>query len=438
MKSNKKYYIYAFFLSIFIASIAIIPYIIEGNGILTLVGDFNSQQIPFGIYINKMLKAGTFIYDWCNQLGNSFLESFSFYNLGSVFYWITLPFKAEYYPYLIGPLLILKYGVAGLTSYAYIQTFCRNKKYAILGSLLYSFSGFQITNMMFHFHDVVALFPLLLLTLDNLILKNKKGIFCLIIALLAITNYFFFVGQCVFLLIYFICNVISKRYKITKSKFFYLSFEVIVGLLLSGFMLYPSLINILSNTRVDIGWTLKSALVYDNLTYYIDIIKSIILSPDLMFSRTFVEHRNFMSVEQWLPFVGVILVIPFVKTNKKSFFTYMIIILFIFMFIPILNSAFVGFNTQYYARWFYMPILLYSVCSVKTLDDNYDIKSGIIINVIFGLIFGALLLIYYFYVDKIIIYNKDMLYINLFISLLSFIILILIYNKKNKFIFILL
>lgn len=438
---NKKYYLYAFLLSVLIASIAFVPYIIEGNGILTLWGDFNSQQIPFGIYVNKMLKAGTFIYDWCNQLGNSFLESFSFYNLGSIFYLITLPFKAEYYPYLIGPILILKYGVAGLTSYAYIQTFCKDKKYAILGSLLYSFSGFQITNMMFnHFHDVVALFPLLLLTLDNLILKNKKGIFCLVLAMLAITNYFFFVGQCVFLLIYFICNVISKRYKITKNKFFYLAFEVIVGLLISGFLLYPSIINILSSSRVDVGWTLKSALVYDDLTYYIDIIKSIIISPDLMFSRSFIEPYNYMSVEQWLPLVGIVLVIPFIKNNKKTFLTYMIITLFVFMFIPILNSAFVGFNTQYYARWFYMPILLYSVCSVKTLEENYKIKSGIIFNLILWFIFGIMLILHYFYVNKIIIYNQDMLYINLIITLFSFISLIVLYkikSNKTKFAFIL-
>ena len=428
---KKKYYVCSFLVSLLIAFFAIVPYIIDGNGLFTLCGDFNVQQIPFGIYVNKMIKTGNVIYDWCNQLGNSFLESFSFYNLGSVFYWITLLFDADFYPYLIGPILILKFGIAGLTSFAYIQTFCKNKKYALLGSVLYSFSGFQITNIMFnHFHDVVALFPLLLLTLDNLVINNKKSRFCIVLALLAITNYFFFVGQCVFLLLYFICNIIAKRYKFTKKSFMYLSFEVLVGLLISGILLFPSLLNILTSTRVDMAWTLKSALIYDNLIYYADILKSFIMPPDLMFSRTFVSPVNYLSVEQWLPFVGIVLIVPFIKNNKKSFLSYLVVILFVFMFIPILNSSFVGFNIQYYGRWFYMFILILSVCSVVSIENNYKIKSGLISLYIFITLFIIILLFHRYFSNGMIIYNYSMFYINLFIVLFSFVIFLILYNSK--------
>ena len=429
---KKRYYFYAFILSFLISAIVIIPYIIEGDGIFTLWGDFNVQQIPFGIYMNKMIKSGNIIYDWCNQLGNSFLESFSFYNLGSIFYWITLLFDADFYPYLVGPMLIFKFGIAGLTSFAYIQTFCRNKKYALLGSILYSFSGFQVTSIVFHFIDSIALFPLLLLTLDNLLIKNKKGLFCLSLALLAITNYFFFVGQCVFLFIYFICNICSKRYIIDWKKFFYLVIEVIIGLLLSSFILFPSLLNIFTNSRMNLVWDFKSMFLYENLLYYIDILKSIIMPSDLMFSRTFFDKYNYMSVEQWLPFVGIILVIPFIKKNRKSFLSYIIKVLFVFMFVPILNSSFVGFNVQYYARWFYMLTLMLSICSVLSLENNYKIKSGVIFWIFLVVLFIILIFLQYFISKDKIILNYSIFYINIFITVLCFILFTLLYRVKSS------
>lgn len=432
MKKNKNYK-YAFLLSILVASIVIIPKIIDGNGILNIWGDFNSQQITFGIYMNDAIKSGNINWIWSNSFGNSFLASFSFYNLFSPFFLLTLLFKGSLYPYLVGPLLIIKYGVAGLTSYAYIQTFVKNKKYALLGSLLYSFSGFQITNMIVHFHDVIALFPLLLLSLDNLMIKNKKRIFPLILCLMAITNYFFFVGQCIFLIIYFIFNIISKRYKLNKEKTLNLMFEIMVGILISCVVLFPSILNVLNNPRTEIKWNFISMIKYD-LYQYIDIIKSFIIVPDVMSKRSFINSINFMSVEQYLPLVGIVLIIPFIKNNKKNFLTYIIIISLIFMFIPILNNSFFGFTRQYYARWFYMPILLYCVCSSITLDNNYKIKSGIITTIILYIIF-SLLLVLYRLIYKDIFINSTILTFNIVISLISFIILIILYNKKANHIF---
>ena len=430
---KKKYYLYAFLISFFIASFAIVPYIIKGNGILTLWGDFNTQQIPFGIYVNKMIKSSNYIYDWCNQYGNSFLESFSFYNLGSVFYWITLLFEPDFYPYLIGPMLIVKFAVAGLTSFIYINTFCKDEKCALIGSVLYAFSGFQITNLMFnHFHDVVALFPLLLYSLDNLILKKKRGIFCLILALLAVTNYFFFVGECVFLVIYFICNILSKRYKLTKKIFFNLLIEIGIGLLISGFLLYPSIFNILTNTRVNMLWDFKSLILYEDLSYYIDLFKAIILPPDLMFSRSFIIVFNYKSVELYLPFVSILFVVPFIKNNKKSFLTYILLILTICMFIPFFNSSFVGFNNVYYARWFYILTLVMSICTSISLEKGYSIKSGIISYFILFLLFILLLFIYKLFIKQTILLNYSMIIINMFIVLISFVLLLFIIKFAKK------
>ena len=45
--------------------------------------------------------------------------------------------------------------------------------------------------------------------------------------------------------------------------------------------------------------------------------------------------------------------------------------------VPILNSAFYAFNTSYYARWFYMPILIMCLVTVQLSEDmSVDWKCG--------------------------------------------------------------
>ena len=63
----------------------------------------------------------------------------------------------------------------------------------------------------------------------------------------------------------------------------------------------------------------------------------------------------------YLPMFSMAGVIAFMRTRKKgkdSWLTKAIIVFGIMACVPILNSSFVLFNASYYARWYYMPILL--------------------------------------------------------------------------------
>lgn len=420
----------SFILSIILGSIIVVPNIIVGHGIYSLSADLNEQQIPFNMIINESLKNGSFLWTWFNDLGSNFIGTFSFYNLFSPFNIIGYLFPSTWFPYLIGPLFILKYGIAGLTSYLFLKRYVKNKNYAVLGSLLYAFSGFQLTNILFfHFHDVVAFFPLLLYSLDRLVYDKKRGRFALVIFLCAITNWFFFIGQGVFLFIYFIVKVICKDYKINKKLFFNILFEVIIGILMSLFVLLPSMFFIIDNPRVGSNWTIIDILRYPFNNYY-EIIRGMILPPETMNNRAFLTNTNYRSVELYLPVVGMMLVIPYLLKNKKNSFSIIFIISIIFMFIPILNSSFFLFNSTYYARWFYMPILIMALMSIKTLEDKFDIKSGIL----FTAICIILLTIGSYAFNKIyafIIFNVSYLII-MFIEMLFGIICLLLCNKYNK------
>ncbi len=108
-----------------------------------------------------------------------------------------------------------------MTAYAFIRRFVRSKNAALIGGMLYAFSGFQTFNIFFnHFHDVTAFFPLMLIAMEERINNNRRGVFALSVALMGIINYFFFTGQAVFLIIYLLARLKSPDFNINWKNSF--------------------------------------------------------------------------------------------------------------------------------------------------------------------------------------------------------------------------
>lgn len=425
----------AVILSFLLGTIIIVPNIIGGSGIYNIRADFNLQQIPFNKMINVSIREGSILWTWYNELGSDFIGTFSFYNLFSVFNIIGYIFPASWFEYLIGPIFILKYAVAGLTSYLFLKRYVKNKNYAVIGSLLYSFSGFQLTNTMFyHFHDVVALFPLLLYTLDNLMYDNKKGWFAIVVSLLAFTNWFFFVGEVIFVILYFGVKILTKEYKWNFRTFITVTFESLIGTLIAAIVLLPTFLFVLSNPRMESTWTIMSMFKYWNINVYLEIFRSFIFAPELMNVRSLLSEGNHGSVELYLPFVGIVLFVSYFFKNPKNWISILFMLLCICMCIPILNSVFFMFNSTYYARWFYMLSLIICLMSIKCLEDKTKINVGIIINFISYIVFVLGIGIYVFYTkNSNIVFDKEYLCAMIIISVISVIILCFVNEIKNEY-----
>ena len=422
-------YTAAFLLSFVLGFLIIIPWIISGKGVFTFLADYNTQQIPFNIYMNNAISNNNYLWNWYNDLGASFIGSFGLYNLFSPFTMILWLFPAKFVPYLMGPVFMLKYGVAGLTSYMFLRRYVKNYKYALLGSILYAFSGFQLTNILFyHFHDVVAFFPLLLYSLDKLVIENKKGTFLLSVALNAITNYYFFIGQVVFVLIYYIITNITKSYKWSFKNFMAIFVESVLGLGITAFLFIPSIYFVLGNPRIDGSWTLQSMLI-PNITNVAELIRSFVMPNESMNYRAIISEANFCSVESYLPFVSAILWLSYLIKKPKKWSNILMVILLIFMFIPILNSSFSMFTTAYYIRWFYMAILIMVLNSIKVLDENISLKSGLIVNIL--LIIASLCLAIYICKDGTLIYNQESFIVIIIFMILNIFLLCLIFEYKK-------
>lgn len=366
-----------------------LPFIIYNRGMFTFYGDFNVQQIPFYMHAQEYIQSGNFGWDWYTDLGANFMGSYSFYLLGSPFFWVTLLFPNAAVPYLMAPLLMLKFAFIAVTGYAYIRRFSQTPQMAMLGGLLYAFSGFNIYNIFFnHFHEAVLVFPLLLIALEEEMLTDKRGLFALAVAACAAVNYYFFFGQVVFTLLYFAIRCFAPDVKMTWRKFGKLFFEAILGVAISTVMLLPSVLAILGNDRITERLYGHDILIYNRVQRYALILESLFFPPDMPARPNFFPDSNskWSSVSAYLPLFGMVGVITFIKTHEKHWLKRIMGFSLLFALVPILNSLFSALNWNYYARWFYMPLLMMSLATVIALEDyQYDqnfrkFTSGLVIS----------------------------------------------------------
>ncbi len=361
-----------FFIALGVAAAFLVPFIIYDNGYFIFYGDFNAQQIPFYKLAHEAVRSGNIFWSFETDLGANFIGSYSFYLLGSPFFWLTIPFPTYFVPYLMGPLLILKFAFAALTAYAFLRRFVRNPFSAQIGALLYAFSGFSIYNIFFnHFHEALIVFPLLLLSLELLITENKRGFFAFMVCISAVTNYFFFFGMVVFAVIYFFVRVFSNCIKPRFSRFLVMLFEAVLGLAMSAVILLPAILAILDNSRVssiNMGW---NAIMYGKEQIYLNIIECFFFPPDLPARPVFFPGADvkWSSLGGWLPLFGMVGVFAFCGARKGHWIKRIICVSFVMAMFPILNSAFYAFNTSYYARWFYMPILMMCLATAVAIED---------------------------------------------------------------------
>lgn len=374
-RKSKEKYLLLFLISFVIMMLSFLPRMIINGGIFTYYGDFNSQQIMFYQHSHDAVQAGNFGWDWGTDLGSSFIGSYAFYLLGSPFFWLTTIFPSSFVPFMLPWLLALKTAIASVFAYAYIRRFVDDPSACFIGGLLYGCSGFQIYNVFFnHFHDATAFFPLLLIGFERLICDNKKGGFALATAICALVSYFFFIGECVFLVIYFFLRCPDKDFPITFKKFGWLIFEAVLGVAMAAVLFLPACMDILENPRlIERLWGMDM-VVYDESVRIPRIFQAFFMLNDMPARiNIFASDRaRWASMAGYLPMFSVTAVIAFMRTRKKHWLTRAIFVFMIMACVPILNSSFVLFNASYYARWYYMPILLMCLMTAKVIAENRD------------------------------------------------------------------
>lgn len=366
------------------AAIFFLPFYIIDGGFFHYAGDFNSQQISFYRYMNGFIKgtgypdgmagAARSTFSWATDLGSGAMNAYSFYLYGSPFFWLSLIFPQNWLPYLMVPLLVLKFAVAGGGAYRYLCRYVRRSDYAVLGACLYAFSGFSIYNVFFnHFIDVVALFPWMLWALDETLYEQEEhyGLFAFWVGVNLLDNYFFFIGQVLFLVIYFICKLTTKDFPMNVRLFVRLAFESLLGAALGFVLLWPAVLSILQNPRtIDLssGW---GFLTYSKVQQYLAILLSWILPPDSPYITSIWSEGiiKWTSMSAYLPLCSLAGAMAYWRARRGDSKKRIVATCAIFALVPVLNSAFYALNSSYYARWYYMPVLILCAMTASALES---------------------------------------------------------------------
>lgn len=377
------------------AAAIFIPFMVVDKGLFIYAGDFNSQQISFWQYANDFIKEGGGQFSWATDLGSSFVNSYSFYMLGSPFFWFSLLFPSAWLPYLMCPLLCLKFAVSGAGAFVWLRRYTKSRNLTIVGACLYAFSGFTVYNVFFnHFLDVIALFPFLLWALDEAVLEKRRGPFAVLVALNLVNSYFFFAGQAVFLLLYFFIKLGSGEYKLKWGHFGWLFFEAVLGCVMGCALLLPAIVSLAGNPRtVDLSSGF-GFLLYGRVQQYFAIFYSLFFPPDPcylpnVFTDAVIRHT---SMTAYLPLIGMCGVLAYLHSKKRTALRRLLFTCFVMAMVPVLNSSFYALNSSYYARWYYMPVLLMCLASVQALEDKeidfeWGFKANLAISATF-LVFG--------------------------------------------------
>lgn len=199
-----------------------------------------------------------------------------------------------------------------------------------------------------------------------------RGLFALAVCVCCVVNYYFFVGQVTFTLIYFFLRLICKSWRISWKDFLLLALEAVLGLGLSCVLLVPSVLAVVQNYRTSNyinGW---NAVLYNQVQRYLHILECFFFPPDLPARPNFTPDSGskWASLGAWLPLFGMTGVIGWLQLHRKHWLKKFLWILFLMALVPFLNSAFQMFNSAFYARWYYMLTLMMALATVMALENE--------------------------------------------------------------------
>lgn len=429
----------------------LIPYIINTLIILTIffivlklnsfypLGNINLDKYDAFYQYKPMLynfitsiKNGTILsFNFLNGLGNPTIFNYLYY-LASPINLIALFFKTP--EAMFTAVIIIKIILTSLFATFYFKKKTNNNFISTICSIAYTFSGWFTV---YYFHimwlDSFMIFPLLQYGLEKLIKENKCYIYIFSLAYIMLTNFYMAFMICIYILIYYLYNLIIKKDKyINKIKNFQLiMFSTIITCLLCTFTIYATYSSFL-----------KMGIYISGIEEKIAPLKV------LDYLRAFFPGNVSVNINQFINNIpniclNTIFIISFLyyfinsKINIKDKITTLIAIIFTTFVLFSNNMNFIlncfhipaGYSFRYtFIISFYL--LLIFIRNYKTFENKIDFKVYFI-NIILLIILIVELL------TKTIEFN---IFVFNLVFLLSYTIFLILYdnNKLHKYILLIL
>ena len=391
---------HAFFLGAILALFALAPAILPYGGRFVTRGDFIEQQLPFILETRRILRGGLNSYSFNTFLGAPAVGSYAFYTLGSVFVWGLALLPAALIPYGISVMAVLKHAVCALTSFCYLRRMIKNEKLALLGSILYTFSSFTLVNTQFyHFTEVIAFFPLILLGMEMVMSdRPHPGALALFCGLNTLTNYYFMLSSALLAALYFVFRFFSRDWKPyrTVRRVLSLVFECGVGCALAGVLLCPAMLFMLSITRTGAGDTPLLAQHYTP-SVLLERLRALLMPIESNVVHAYYgDAGSWCSTAAYLPVFGMTGAAVFAFAQKKQrWLKALLLALLACSVVPVLCGAFALETNVGYTRWWYGLALMTTLATLYALQpfvEKADAPDRAFLHAFIGLTALVLLL----------------------------------------------
>ncbi len=175
--------------------------------------DMYHQYFPFLVEFYHKLKNGeSLFYSWNTGIGSNFLALYVYY-LASPTNWLVIFCPEGHLMEFITYMVVIKTGLCGTTFAVYLKKHFHTDTWAILFfSTFYALSGYMAAyswNVMWL--DCIMLAPIIILALEKLVEQGNGRLYCMMLALSILSNYYLSIMICIFLVLYFIVLLAGRN-----------------------------------------------------------------------------------------------------------------------------------------------------------------------------------------------------------------------------------
>ncbi len=316
-------------------------------------------------------------WSWSSFLGNDFYSTKLFYFQDIFDY----PFALTALPYseIIPVQTYLKFMTAGLSFLYYAGVNRCSRRSALISSLIFAYSAYNLQTMMHPFFASFFVFlPLYFAAVDRYILNRKKGLFIFMVFFLFMNNYYLFYSVSLFTILYYIWRW-DREYRTMKGMLpsaFVLIGCYLIGFAMSGIAVLPEAVSILANSRIG---SRSAVLLFDRILPYLDFLSGLFLPTSMLANReTAISmlysydtvNRSVMAVFLWSSSLTGLLVPQYLfGRNRNTVSRISIAVICAVGLVPILSSVMHGFSEPSF-RWLGSVSFFLTAMILPLLDDG--------------------------------------------------------------------
>lgn len=316
---------------------------------------------------------------WDNSIGygSDILSSLNYYAIGdplNLIYAFSNKYNAEYF---YNFMIIFRAYLAGISFILFGCYLKKNPHGILIGSLTYVFSGVFLLTGIRHpfFLNPMIYLPLLILGVEKIYRKERPYLFTIIIAISAMSNFYFFYMLTLAAVLYAIIRFPAYKEHGFFKTLIYFSGWYILGLGLSMIILLPVLIGFMGNARSASNVNYFNIFLYQKAYYGAVIKQSIGYSP--MGRGT---SLNFIA----LAYCAAIALL--LKKSKKYFpYKASLIISVVAILFPILGYVMHAF-TYPMNRWSFILAMVIASVLMEVYDDLFQLTRIQFIGIFIGII----------------------------------------------------